>query len=223
MKASFFKLAGCLLFVLVVAGCIATGANITSTKTAGVDRIPGKIGFYPLLSTPVDRYEHYPGSRVRALSAKRVGENVVITPPVEFKLSMTQESQILTGMISTQLSTHGFSLKELPVEVLPDDDESITHESRREFVISLNLLEQLREEYGLQALIIGNAFFLVERRPGFVPEKRVISAHIKIIDIESLDVLAQVNLPYDEYGEEMIPVADAIASELARMAGFGVE
>ena len=48
----------------------------------------------------------------------------------------------------------------------------------------------------------------------------VTAAYLKLVDIESLDVLCQVHLLAEEYGEELDEAADALASELALEAGL---
>ncbi len=222
METSPKRLVMGLSLLLIAAGCIATKVDLVSTKAEGVERIPEKVGLYPLFSTPVGRS----GVKVmhRPLSLKRYEGNVVITPPTETELLITQESQIMTGLISTQLASAGFSLKELPVEVLPENNDDSSQDGvHGKFAISLNLLHSLRENYGLEALVIGNVFFVVEMQPGAPPEKRIVSAHLRIIDIQSLDVLGQVSLPYDAHGQDMNKVADEMALALAEMAGLEVE
>jgi hypothetical protein len=215
---------GVMLAVLVT-GCFPPGGKIIGTLSTGIDHIPAKLGLYPFLSTPIQTYGRRYDRIIRhkeSLSVRRsMPDNVVIVPPAETDLSITRESQIMTGLISMQLATRGFSLKELPVEVLPQGNDPRTKKEDNRFVISLNLLEQLREEYDLQALIVGNAFFITEVGRGLPPEQRVISAHLKVVDIATLDVLGQVNLTYDSYGVDMNAVSEYLAEELAVMAGLG--
>lgn len=213
------------LLAVLITGCFPTGGRIIGTLSTGVDRIPAKLGLYPFLSTPIQtygkRYDHIMRHK-ESLSVRRKPDNVVIVPPAETDLSVTRESQIMTGLISTQLAARGFSLKELPVEVLPRGNDPYAKKEDNRFVISLNLLEQLRDEYGFKALIVGNAFFITEVGRGLPPEQRVISAHLKVVDITTLDVLGQVNLTYDSYGVDMNDVSEYLAAELAEMAGLGV-
>lgn len=200
------------LLVSLIAGCM--GARVLSTKSDGVDRIPSKIAFYPLLSTPVATR----GGVRATLRVQSLGENVVITPPAETEMRVTQESQIVTGLISTLLSAEGFSLKELPVEVLP---KSKKDEGSR-FVISMNLLDQMREEYDLRTLVIGTVFFITDHSYG-PSAKMITSAHLKVVDIETLDVLGQVTLPYSPQGEDLNMTSEKIALALVEMAGLDVE
>ena len=209
----------------VAVGCAPLGGEIIGTLTAGVDTIPATLGLYPLLSTPIRKYSGVYSDIVHhreTLAVKRrMPDNVVIVPPIESELTVTRESQILTGLVSTQLSTFGFSLKEIPVEALPEDEGRYGDTgSDRQYAISINLLERLREEYGIGALIVGSAFFVTEAGRGLPPEQRVVSAHLKVIDIATLDLLGQVNLSYDSYGVDMNVVAEMMAEELAYMAGL---
>ncbi|HUV36522.1 MAG TPA: hypothetical protein VMX58_06250 [Patescibacteria group bacterium] len=216
----------CGMLVVMMTGCFPPGGEIIGTMTAGVDRIPTTLGLYPLLSTPIQayvgRYSDIVRHRETLAVKRRMPDNVVIVPPAESDLMVTGESQILTGLVSMQLSTFGFSLKELPVEVpATDDDRYGEGDDDHRFVISLNLLERLREDYGVRALVVGSAFFITEMGHGLPPEQRVISAHLKVVDIATLDVLGQVNLTYDAYGVDMNVVSEMIAEELAYMAGLG--
>ncbi|MBI3292632.1 MAG: hypothetical protein HYZ73_07485 [Elusimicrobia bacterium] len=205
---------------LMLVGCAAT--KVTSIKSPGVDRISRNLSIYPLLSAPATLYGRgYPASP-RGVNVSQMGDNVVITPPAETQLSLTPESQMLTSLISTQFSHLGFTLKELPVEV-PSGSDAITgtDKKRNTFVISLNLLNQLREKYNIQTLVIGNAFFTDS--PSALTstlEKKVSFAHLKIVDTKSLDVLAQVNLPYNDTGEEINLVAQQMADAVAKLAGI---
>lgn len=213
------------VLALMIMGCFPTGSKIIGTRATGVDYIPKKLCFYPLLSTHIGRYgkryDKIVRSEITSAVERRMPDNVVIVPPAETDLSITRESQIMTGLISTQLTTFGFALKELPVEVLQKgDDSSDRMEDESRFAISLNLLEQLREEYDIQAIVIGHAFFITDSGRSMPPEQRVISAHLKVVDIITLDVLGQVNLTYDSYGVDMNLVSELMAEELAYMAGL---
>lgn len=214
----------CGLIIVLLAGCFPPGGEIIGTMTAGVDRIPAKLGLYPLLSTPLEsyrkRYEHILRHKATLSVKRRMPDNVVIVPPTDSEMIVTRESQIMTGLVSTQLSAFGFSLKELPVEVLSKDNDSTKKDDDRRYTISINLLERLREEYDLQAIVVGSAFFITEAGRGLPPEQRVVSAHLKVVDITTLDVLGQVNLAYDSYGHDMNTVSELIADELAYMAGL---
>lgn len=205
---------------LMVVGCATT--KVTSIKSPGVERISRNLSIYPLLSAPATQYGRgYPAS-LRGVNVSQMGDNVVITPPTETQLSLTPESQMLTSLISAQLSHVGFTLKELPVEV-PSGSDTITGTDRKRntFVISLNLLNQLREKYNIQTLVIGNTFFTDYPSTWNPPVgKKVTFAHLKIIDTKSLEVVAQVNLPYNATGEELNFVAQQMADAVAKLAGM---
>jgi hypothetical protein len=153
----------------------------------------------------------------------RRANRAVIVPPTETTLAITQESQILTGLISTSLSRLGFSLKQLPFEVLPvNGDGHRPNERGKTVVISTELLKELRERHDLRALVIGNAFFTIDPYGG-APQIRITSAHLKIVDIVTLDLLGQVSLPYQPDGDDLNDAAERIALALGRMAGFAHE
>ena len=198
--------------IFIAVGCAPT-SKVISVKSSGVEQIPLKVAIYPLLSSAKPDYH----GEVRALSS---AGNVVIAPPAETQLSITQDSQIMTGLISTQLAAHGFALKELPVEITESETSASSNEVKNAFAISMDLLNQLRENYGIQTLVIGNAFFVNQHLGTSFLGKRVIFAHIKIIDIKSLDVLAQVSLPYNMDGVELNEAAEQISNALARLAGI---
>jgi hypothetical protein len=214
-----------LCFLVALTGCMSGGPpRIKAGTSVGVERIPTEIGLFPLLSTPVSRYDHRRIRTAVKIDVRRRAEDIVIVPPTEMDLRITQESQIMTGMLSTDLSAAGFSLKELPVEVVPGwNDPDRPRAKRDAFMLSLDLLDELRDRYGIKALLVGNAFFLTEHYSGVPPERRVTFAHIKIIDIETLDILAQATFPYDSYGDDVEIVAESIALSLAEMADLVVE
>jgi hypothetical protein len=216
MIATVKKLTVGLSLLSLVAGCM--GVRVLSSTSDGVDRIPSKIALYPLLSTPVGKPVGRWSPATLSVRREKMGDNVVISPPAETDMQITQESQIVTGLISTMLSAVGFSLKELPVEVLPKGEK----DKSSRFVISVNLLEQLREQYDLRTLVIGTAFFIVDHSYG-PSGRRITSAHLKVIDVETLDVLGQVTVPYSTHGEDLNEVSEKLALALADMAGLAVE
>ena len=129
--------------------------------------------------------------------------------------TVTPQSQMLTGLLSSELAYYGFDLKELPVEI-PDDDQT-DETNKNVFFISLDLLERLREEYGVEAILIGNVMMKYVPR---YSRTLVTAAYLKLVDIETLDVLCQVHLLSEDYGEDIDKAANALASELALEAGL---
>jgi hypothetical protein len=198
-----------LLFLLLV-GCANLGGKLTSIRSPGVDRIPTTICVHPLLSSPARK--RYLVKDELFISRER--NRVYIAPPAEVSLTITPQSQIFTGLLSSELAYYGFDLKEIPVEV-PDDTEA--GERENVFFISLDLLKRLREEYGIEAILVGNVMM------DYVPRysKTLVTAvYLKLVDIETLDILCQVHLLSEDYGEDMDKAADALASELALEAGI---
>jgi hypothetical protein len=123
---------------------------------------------------------------------------------------------MFTGYLSAELAGRGFGLLEIPVEIPKDDD--IGDSGKDEFVISLALLNELREQYHLEALLIGNVCFV--KHPHYPDGREVASIYAKLIDVETLKVLCQLTLPFDTWGVEMDEVAEVLAGELAVLAGL---
>ena len=198
------------LLFLLVSGCFTLGGKLTTIRSPGVERIPTTICVHPILSSPM-------GRRIitqRELKVSRQDDRVYIAPPAEVRLSVTPQSQMLTGLLSSELAYFGFELKELPVEI-PEDSEA--DETKNIFFISLDLLKSLREDYGVEAILVGNAMM------NYVPRNSrtlVTAAYLKLVDIETLDVLCQVHLLSEDYGENLDEAARALASELALEAGL---
>jgi hypothetical protein len=198
-----------MLFLLLV-GCANLGGKLTTIRSPGVDRIPTTICVHPLLSSPARK--RYIVKDELFLSRER--NRVYIAPPADVSLTITPQSQIFTGLLSSELAYYGFDLKEIPVEI-PDD--AGTGERKNMFFISLDLLKRLREDYGIEAILVGNVMM------DYVPrysKTLVAAAYIKLVDIETLDILCQVHLLSENYGEDMDKAAAALASELALEAGI---
>ena len=202
--------------VLVLNGCASTGM-VQAIPSPGVDSISSSLAIYPLLSAreigPVRSGHPYGPLNTRSLTLGD-SEHVYLAPPAHSELAVTSSSQILTGELSLWMTRSGFSLKEVPYEVADsegDDDGG--------YVISMALLETLREEYGLDAIVIGNAFFTRDPRYG-LREIRVSAVYLKVVDIHTLEVLCQVAMSYDPYGRELNDVARKLTAELADLAGL---
>ncbi|NIO00788.1 MAG: hypothetical protein GTO42_01400 [Candidatus Latescibacteria bacterium] len=224
VRIHLFNMVVPLALLLAAAGCTRTTGKLTSVISGDVERIPSRLAFYPLLSTSIGGYKAgWPSARA-TLKVQRWEDNVVIVPPTETEMMVTRESETLTGLISMELSSIGFSLQELPVRILPEDEESKKPgELKSAFAISLNMLEQLREQYDLEAIIIGNAFFVMEVYRAAPPYVTAVSAYLKVIDIESLEILGQVNYFSEYSGKELDDLAEDIAAVMAEMAGIKLE
>jgi hypothetical protein len=195
-----------------VPGCYQSGVKVTSTMSPDVDRIPAIVGVHPLLSSPV---RPRGAVRLETLSPKSVAaeeERVYIAPPAETELLLTQQSQVMTDMLSTELASKGFKLKQLPVEVRDGDDGDGNGDV---FVMSLSLLNHLQENYDLGAVVLGNVFFVTDPYDRTV---KVSVAYLKVVDVRTLDVLAQITGTYAKPGQPIGDVAASMAAELAAMA-----
>jgi hypothetical protein len=132
--------------------------------------------------------------------------------PAETKLVSTMHSQLLTGLLSAQLSKRGFTLKELPVEAPSVQAEK----EENSFFVSLEALKKLREEYGLEGILIGNVYFVPDDRDRTVI--RVKAVYLRLVDTGTLDVLCHVWIPDSYAGESMEEAAQKLAFSLAREA-----
>ena len=201
------------VFVLLffcITGCFTMGGKLTTIRSPGIERIPTVVCVHPLLSSPARR--RYVVKET--LHVSRQDDRLYIVPPTESRLVVTPQSQMMTGLLSSELAYYGFELKELPVEIPEGEDEG---KDQNLFFISLDLLNRLREDYGVEAILVGNVMM------DYVPRYSrtlVTAAYLKLIDIETLDVLCQVHLLSEDIGEEMDEAANALASELALEAGL---
>jgi hypothetical protein len=218
-----FTILSCLLVISVLtltmhSGCLSTGGRLISTISPDVDRIPTTIGLFPILSSQAFRAVRR-GDMVSSLSLSSGPDHIYIMPPTETELKVTSFSRMMTDLISMDLLYYGFDLRELPVEIpengSADDDDDKT------FSISLALLERLREEYGVKAIMIGNALF--GGNPHATMGVEVHSAHVKIVDIRTLKVLSQVDFTFTDSGIDIENVCEEMAASLAEMAGIDIE
>jgi hypothetical protein len=209
---------------LALSGCLAFGGQLTSTKSPDIETLPHKLGMIPLLSTPLPE----PGGRPIRDHGKEPGPvklekqegQVYILPPTPSELMVTGESQIMTGLIATELSSRGFVLKEIPVETTHRvDSEGRSLDDR--FSLSSERLAELHDSYGIEALVLGNALFSVTYT-GTAPKRVVTAVYIKIVDITTLDLLGQVTF-YDDAGENPQTLSEEIGRSIAEMAGLSPE
>jgi hypothetical protein len=196
-------------------GCLSTGGRLISTKSPDIDRIPTTIGLYPILSS---QSFHRKVSRPRAILSSG-SEHIYIVPPTETELKVTSFSRMMTDLISMDLLYYGFDLRELPVEI--PENGSTDDDDEKTFSISLALLERLNEEYGVEAIMIGNAMF--GGNPYATMGVEVHSAHVKVVDIRTLKVLCQIDFTFTDSGRDIENVCEEMAASLALMAGIDVE
>lgn len=228
-----------IITMVVLAGCetIPSAYNIISIKSNGVLQIPKKLGVYPFLSTDFQGSSYYRANSFSSLEAKQA-QNVVeivpktqaddtstatpqpvesgaaLVPSVTTNMSITSDGQILSDLFSTDLSTDGFSLQQLPIQM----QDGKNPDQNKTFCISMDLLNNLRSKYGIEAIALCDAFFTTVYTEGGISEKRVVAAHVKIIDTNTLDVLGQVTLPYNAEGKNMNETASRFAESLAQLA-----
>jgi hypothetical protein len=216
-----------LAFALTAAlGCAGTGGRIIVTQSPGTDSIPMTVAIYPLLSTEVEFPHHRPGGHppgpitysLREGSGDESEEDrVYISPPTESKLVVTTYSQLFSDLLAADMSYNGFTLKQLPVEAPVGGDD--TGAGGQQFYVSMRLLDRLRDEFGLRAVLLGNVYFVPDRYdPGDVEVKAV---YVKVVDVVTLDVLCHVSVTRGYYGADMEDVVAEIAAELAAMTRQG--
>jgi len=199
-----------LLLVFFLTGCTPPPAEIVTTASPGVTRIPTTLALHPLLtSKSVSPAGH------RTLEVRQQGRDIYLTPPAASELAVTVQSRMMTDMLSGELAYQGFSLKELPFEPVETGEDK--NSSAGGFAISLDLLRQLRAEVGLEAVLVGNVFFTHDGYSG--RDHQVKAAHCKLIDVQTLDILCHISLPPSDYGMDMTAAVTAIAAEMARLAG----
>ena len=194
-------------------GCAGNQGNVRLTRPPSAKPIPVDIAVYPLLTTEPKGHVD-----IRAFGAemKMDANRVYIQPPAETELLVTLNSQHMSDQLSAELASHGFALKQLPVET--PEDESEPGAADKTFFVSLELLNHLRLEYGLKAVLMGNVYFAAALYAPGAP--RVTAAYLKLVDIETLDVLCHVSLAHDDYGEEIEIAVREIAAQLANTAGL---
>lgn len=197
-----------------MAACIRP--EIQSARVDDAAPIPSVLGVFPILSS-VEVHRGYP----HPPRYETFDDRILVTPPAEMTMGVTPESRMLSNALSVALQQRGFSLKELPVEQLEGNagDNGADDGSPR-YGISLALLDRLRTEFGLPAIVVGDAYFLHRYGVGGVPSIEVVAAHLRVIDTTTLEIIAQVEMPYDASGAAMKSVAQEMADEMARMAAL---
>ncbi|HJT24372.1 MAG TPA: hypothetical protein VJ873_07325 [bacterium] len=216
------RLALALLPLVLLGGCVYDAVSLRAFKTPGVDRIPTQIGFFPFFSTSgqASTWNPYPVYGMRsgsALSIQKRHAQVDIVPPTGFSLAVTPESQMLTDLLTTDLTAKGFALQQLPVELQEVKDSAAKAAPLRGFHISLDLLSELGNKYGIQAVVLGDAFFTYD---SYSRQTRVSLAHLKIVDIKTLKILAEVGTAYNSDGFDLNQITDQITDNLADLAGI---
>jgi hypothetical protein len=194
----------------IACGCAPIEERVTVTPAAGVERIPTKIAIYPLLTAEAVHVVRHPG--YSPMSTRAADDRMLIVAPAETKLASTMQSQLLTSLLSAQLSGRGFVLKELPVEA-PEEQSERDHNT---FFVSLETLKHLRENYGLEAILIGNVYFVADDHDPTVTWVR--AAYLRLVDTGTLDVLCHVSVSDQYQGDSMEAAARVLALALAKEA-----
>lgn len=206
----------CVALIALFSTCTVQ-PRITMTPSMDVEEIPRTLAVYPILANTTTRAPHtYPAE---AIKIHRREDKIYIVPATEARLVVTTHSEIFTGLVSSELADYGFKLKTLPLEVLEGDN--LGGKGEKTFVVSLETIRHMRENYGLEALLIGNVFFIGDPYDPAEPAVRLF--YVKLVDAETLDILCHVSGDYKDYGTEMERAASDIAFELAKFAKLAKE
>jgi hypothetical protein len=197
-----------LVIATLALGCTATGPRVTVTKAPGTDPIPATIAVYPLLTTHPVRTSRE--GRIRPLTHRGDGDRIYLAPPAESELRVTMHSQLFSDLLAADLTYEGFKLKQLTLEGTDGDSD------RNEFFVSMDALKHLREDFGLQAVLLGNVYFVTDRYDPSLYHVR--AAYVKVVDVATLDVICHVSVRRGYYGSDMEEVVAEIAAELAAMS-----
>ena len=209
--------------------------EVNSIKTKP---IPVDIAFYPLLSSEITWITYKTPLQIEVIkkrrraiesdsgestTGQRIGvsekdKEILITPPANSSLTITEESQLMTSSISYELALHGFKLKEIPIDVTNIKKQDAKSKHVNSFGVSVHLLNRLKDSHGVKALVVGNASFVGHNYEESYIEKRVTFVHLKVIDIESLEIIGQINFPYNHKGASINLVSQKVALELAILA-----
>lgn len=206
----------CVFAGLLTAACAPMPtAGLSSSLTEGTERIPTEVAFVPLLSVSVENYGRSRPAFPGALEVRFDADGILGVSQVALELVVTPESEMMTELIADRLAAGGFTVTDVPVDVIEGDDGPIRLDQLR---IGSDLLDDLANRYGTRALIIGNGFFLSDSRgSGLV---RIAALHLSVVDIAERRVLAAVRLPYSSDGRDPPQVADEVSASLVHMAGL---
>jgi len=209
------RIAALLLLAAMAIGCASTDERVVVTPAAGVEKIPTKIAVYPLLTAEAVKIvaqPRYSPMTTGAASTRASDDRLYIVAPAETKLVSTMQSQLMTSLLSAQLSDNGFTLKELPVEAPSEQSEK----DQNTFFVSLETLKRLREDYGLEAILVGNVYFVADEHDPTIILVR--AAYLRLVDTATLDVLCHVSISDKYRGDSMEGAAQSLALALAREA-----
>jgi hypothetical protein len=170
------------------------------------------VAVYPLLTTEPEA-DHVRAEALGSADTFVDRGQIYIQPPTETKLLVTIGSQQMTDMLLAELSRQAFKVKELPVEV--PEEWGGSEDGNPMFYISIALLDHLREHFDLQAILIGNVYFRGGRR-----DWGVSAAYMRLVDIETLDVLCHVTVEGGDFSLKPEECVRDIAEQLARLAGL---
>ncbi len=202
------RMAVLLSFAVLTLGCTKLDERVVTTRAVDAERIPTNVAIYPLLTgeAPVV------GGEVRlSLTTNVKDDRIYIVGPAETKLVSNMQSQLLTNLLSAELSRRKFTVKELPVETPPEQ----TDKGGNTFFVSLGTLKYLRDTYALEAILVGDVYFVLDRG-----DIGVRAAYLRLVDTTTLNVLCHVSISDGYSGYSMEDTARALALALAKEANL---
>jgi hypothetical protein len=194
-----------LSLVVLMIGCATVDERVVTTPAADVERIPTNIAIYPLLTGEA----HVRGQGQFFLNQSVKDDRIYIVGPAETKLVSNIHSQLLTNLLSAELSKRKFTVKELPVETTPEQ----SNKGQNSFFVSLGTLKYLRDTYALEAILVGNVYFVSGGS-----DMRVKAAYLRLVDTTTLNVLCHISISDGYSGDSMGDTARALALALAKEA-----
>ncbi len=136
-------------------------------------------------------------------------DRIYIVGPAETKLVSNIQSQLLTNLLSAELSRRKFTVKELPIETTPEQSDK----GQNSFFVSLGTLKYLRDTYALEAILVGNVYFVSDGS-----DMGVKAAYLRLVDTTTLNVLCHISISDGYSGDSMEDTARALALALAKEA-----
>lgn len=194
-----------LALIVLMIGCATIDERVVTTPAADAERIPTNIAIYPLLTGEA----HVRGQGPFLINQSAKDDRIYIVGPAETKLVSNIQSQLLTNLLSAELSRRKFTVKELPIETTPEQSDK----GQNSFFVSLGTLKYLRDTYALEAILVGNVYFVSDGS-----DMGVKAAYLRLVDTTTLNVLCHISISDGYSGDSMEDTARALALALAKEA-----
>jgi len=194
--------------VLLLAGCVTVVPKIELVSSPNGKQEYKSVVVYPFIST-IDnsqqiRLASSAFGTVETTKVKVAEKTLTIMPPMQSVFNITTESKTFNNFLTTALMKLGFSLREGLLEILETNEGEST-----KYSISLDVLKELHDKYGVEGIIIGDIIFGRDK-DGKISVKFV---QARLMDIETLILTRTVTYSYED-GESINIVAQKIAEEI---------